>query len=338
MALRTMSPPQEAGPDPVRLLPRLSAAHYTPDRIPPEVLRYAAEPMTLAAGSPGKVGLLELGFEVRGGRTELVRRYQKSPLQIMRPLYVDPLRPQTAFTYLMSVGGGMVQADRYRIDVGCGPDTELHLTTQAATKVYGMERGFATQLVNLDAGPGSYLEYLPDPLIPFRHARLYQRTVVTADPDATVVLGETVAAGRVARGELHAYDALALDLELRRPDGRLLAVDNLRLCPGAGPGGPQGSRGSSGVLGPAVLSGHRYTSSLYVLTGRRPARQVADALHDALSGTGLPHGASTLPDDCGAWLRVLADDSPRLTAALHAAWDAVRRLLTGSPAPDLRKS
>ncbi|QMU69560.1 urease accessory protein UreD [Streptacidiphilus sp. P02-A3a] len=333
-----MSPPQEAGPAPVRLLPRLSAAHYTPDRIPPEVLRYAAEPATLAAGSPGKVGLLELGFEVRGGRTELVRRYQKSPLQIMRPLYVDPLRPQTAFTYLMSVGGGIVQADRYRIDVGCGPGTEVHLTTQAATKVYGMERGFATQLVNLDAGPGAYLEYLPDPLIPFRHARLYQRTVVTADPDATVVLGETVAAGRIARGELHAYDALALDLELRRPDGRLLAVDNQRLCPGAGPGGPLGSRGSGGVLGPAVLSGHRYASSLYVLTGRRPAPEIADALHDALSGTGLLHGASVLPQDCGAWLRVLADDSPRLTAALHAAWDAVRRLLTGSPAPDLRKS
>jgi urease accessory protein len=329
MALRSMAPPQEAGPEPSLVPPRLSAAHYTPGRIPPEVLRYGATPVTLAAGSPGKVGLLELGFELRGGRTELVRRYQKSPLQIMRPLHVDPHRPGMAFTYLMSVGGGIVQADRYRIDVGCGPGAELHLTTQAATKVYGMEQDFATQLVNLDAGPDSYLEYLPDPLIPFRHARLYQRTVVTADPDATVVLGETVAAGRVARGELHAYDALALDLELRRPDGRLLAVDNLRLCPGAAPGG---------VLGPAVLSGHRYTSSLYVLTGRCPAQQVADTLHDALAGTGLLHGASVLPQECGAWLRVLGDDSPRLTSALHTAWDAVRRLLTGSPAPDLRKS
>jgi len=337
MALRSMAPPQEAGPEPSTVPPRLSAAHYTPGRIPPEVLRYGAAPVTLAAGSPGKVGLLELGFELRGGRTELVRRYQKSPLQIMRPLYVDPHRPQMAFTYLMSVGGGMVQADRYRIDVGCGPGTELHLTTQAATKVYGMEQDFATQLVHLDAGPDSYLEYLPDPLIPFRHARLYQRTVVTADPDATVVLGETVAAGRVARGELHAYDALALDLELRRPDGRLLAVDNLRLCPEAAPGGPPGARGG-GVLGPAVLSGHTYTSSLYVLTGRCPAQQVADTLHDALAGSGLLHGASVLPQDCGAWLRVLGDDSPRLTSALHAAWDAVRRLLTGSPAPDLRKS
>jgi urease accessory protein len=44
-----------------------------------------------------------------------------------------------------------------------------------------------------------------------------------------------------------------------------------------------------------------------------------------------------LPDDCGAWVRILGHEEPRVTEAVRAAWDAVRRLLTGHPAPDLRK-
>ncbi|MCX4551468.1 urease accessory protein UreD [Streptomyces sp. NBC_01387] len=331
MALVTQEPETSGGTRPGsatgRQVPRLSAAHHTPRRIPAEVARYASVPDTLPAGSAGRIGLLELGFERLQGRTELVHRYEESPLQIMHPLYVDPLRPKMAFTSMTSVGGGMVQADRYRIDVCCGAETEAHLTTQAATEVHRMEHDYATRLVNLRAGPDAYLEYLPDPLIPFRGARLYQRTVITADPTATVVIGETVTPGRPALGEHHVYDVLGLDLEVRRPDGRLLALDTMRFCPDL-----------HGVNGPGVLSGHACVGSLFVVSGRCAATVVADALHTALDGRGVLHGVSVLPHDCGAWVRILGDDAPAVAAARHAAWDAARRLLTGSPAPDLRHS
>ena len=167
---------------------RLSPAHYVPATIPAAVRDFAGSPDTLAVGHPGKVGLLELGFERIGARTELVRRYQKSPLQIMRPLYVDPSRPDLPVVYLMSTGGGVVQADRLRLDVDCGADTAVHLTTQAATKVHHMDADFATQTVWLRVGPRAYLEYLPDALIPYPGARFYQRTTVTVDTTATVLV------------------------------------------------------------------------------------------------------------------------------------------------------
>ncbi|BAU84394.1 urease accessory protein ureD [Streptomyces laurentii] len=66
--------------------------------------------------------------------------------------------------------------------------------------------------------------------------------------------------------------------------------------------------------------------------------RVEQGLHEALSATGLAFGVSVLPDDCGAWVRILGSDSPAVTRALHTAWDAARRLLIGAPAPDLRKS
>src|SRR6478609_7569165 len=93
---------------------RLTADHYNPVRVPPDVAALASVPDTLAPGSPAKVGILDLAFAVRGGRTELVERYQKTPLQIMRPLWIDPEQPGMSYVYLMATGGGIAQADRYR--------------------------------------------------------------------------------------------------------------------------------------------------------------------------------------------------------------------------------
>ena len=306
---------------------RLDPAHYQPARVPAEVLRHAGRPDTLGVGSPGKVGLLELGFEQLSGRTELVTHYQKSPLQIMRPLYIDPARPDLAVTYLMSTGGGIVQADRLRTDLRFGAGTAAHVTTQAATKVHRMDADYAAQQLLLSADRDSYAEYLPDATIPYAGSRFYQRTLVTVAESATVLLGETIAGGRLARGERNAYQVFASDLEWRRPDGRLLALDTVRLEPGA-----------HGVDGPAVLAGHDLMSSFYAVTPLAPATEVADALHAALDGSGLAFGVSVLPYEAGAWLRVLGDDSPAVTAAVRRAWDAVRRLLLGVPAPALRKS
>lgn len=307
---------------------RLAPAYYTAVRVPPEVAALASAPDTLAPGSPAKVGVLDLAFEVRGGRTELVERYQKSPLQIMRPLWIDAAMPGMSHVYLMATGGGVAQADRYRMDFRCGPGTQVHLTTQAATKVFRMEHDFASQRVHLTAREGSYVEYLPDPLILFKDSRFYQRTEVTVAPGATVVLGDTLTAGRLARGERHDYRVLATDLRIARPDGTLLAVDTVRLTPG-GPGG--------GVAGPGVFAGHDHVASLFVVTDRAPAEEVADALHDALAGSGVLFGVSTLPRECGAWVRFLHDSPVRVAAAHDAVRHVVHRLLTGHPAPDLRK-
>ncbi|MFC5815774.1 urease accessory protein UreD [Nonomuraea harbinensis] len=305
---------------------RLAASHYTITSIPEDVARHAEVPHTLPVGSPGKVGVLDLAFERRGGRSELTGHYQKAPLQIMRPLYYDPDRPDLPYVIVMSTGGGVLQGDRYRIDLACGAGASTHVTTQAATKIYRMEQDYASQLVTITAGPGGYVEYLPDPVIPFTGSRFYQRIRVTADPTATVILGETMLAGRLARGERHAYDACCSDLEVCGPDGELLFADPIRLVPGRAP-----------VTGPAMFGGHGVLSTLYVITSAVDAAELADALHGAMAGSGLTGGASTLPNHAGAWARLLGPESPPVIAALERLWDVARRMITGSPAPDRRK-
>jgi urease accessory protein len=308
---------------------RLAPAHYEPDRVPPEVARHSGVVDTLPTGSPGKIGLLELGFAVSPHGTELVHHYQKSPLQIMRPLYYDPLRPDMPFTYLMSTGGGVMQGDRLRTDLVFGPGTSGYVTTSAYTRVLRMEHDYAVAQTNIEAQDDSYVEYLPDPVIAFADARLYQRTQITVAESATVVAGETLISGRLARDERHRYTALAADLEVRRPGGSVVAVDRVRLVP---------SDGATGGL--AVLGDRDVLSMLYVVTPLAPADELADLLHSELSRSdpGLAAGVSTLPGDVGVWLRIVGDDARSVMHAQATAWQAVRLRLTGRRAPVIRKS
>jgi len=313
--------------------PRLQPEHFEPSRVPAAVARHGTGGGSLAVGSPGKVGVLELTFDVRGPdgrrRTELVHHYQKSPLQIMRPLYFDEARPDIPYTYLMTTGGGVLQGDRLRTDLAFGPGTTAHVTTQAHAKLYRMEHGYATAIVNIDVAADAYVEYLPDPVIPFAGARFYQRSRVTLAPSATLLFGETLYAGRLSRGERNEYDAYATDLEVRRPDGTPLVIDRVRLVPDGGRLG-----------GLAIHDGRDIVSTLYVLTARTAASVLADHLHATLRGYVVDDthvGVSVLPGDAGAWVRMVGDDTVTMTDLFRHAWGAARALLTGSPAPKIRK-
>ena len=310
-------------------VPRRDAAWYTPADLPEEVTGFDdAMDGGLPVGAAGKVGLLELTLAPSGGATRVVRQYQRAPLHLYRPIHLDAGRPDMAFVFVQQSGDGLVQGDRYRIDIDCAAGSAAHITTQAATNVFGARRNFATQMVNLRADAGSVVEYLPDPLVPFRGARLFQRTCVTADRSSTVILGETLLPGRVAHGERHVYDVICGETEVRRPDGTLLFADVLRLNPAGGD-----DLQSLGLLG-----GHDVVATLYVVTAKMAPSAIVSVLRDVLGESrGVLAGASELPNHCGAVARVLGPTSKVVKGAMRAAWNAARVALLGVPAPDLRK-
>ena len=129
------------------------------------------------------------------------------------------------------------------------------------------------------------------------------------------------------RGECHDYDVFASDLEIRRPAGDPIAVDTVRLVPKHAP-----------VTGPAVFGANTLMGTLCAVSPLRPAAAIADELHAALASAGVRYGVSVLPQEAGAWVRVLGTDPPALSAAMRSAWDAVRRFLIGVPAPVMRKA
>jgi urease accessory protein len=304
------------------------SACCTPARLPDE-LAALDRPVEggLPVGAPGKVGVLQLSLARHGGTTRIERQYQRAPLHVYRPIHLDENLPEMAFVFVQQFGDGFVDGDRCRIAIDCGPGTAVHVTTQAATNLYRAERNFATQLVELRVGRGAVLEYLPDPVVPFCGSRFFQRTSLTADSDATAIVGEVLLPGRVARGELHAYDLYRTETEARRPDGTLLFADLLRLSPAQG----EGLR-SLGLLGDSDV-----VATLYVVTERQPAGALVELLRASLADDAVLAGVSELPNSCGVSVRLLGPTSKAVRAALTSAWQAARLAVLGSPAPDLRK-
>src|SRR5262249_30815133 len=138
---------------------------------------------------------------------------------------------------------------------------------------------------------------------------------------------EVLLPGRVARGEIHAYDLYRADTEACRPDGALLFVDLLRLRPAEG-NGPR----SLGLLG-----GSDVVATLHVVTQRAPAPELVELLRRALAGPDVLAGVSELPNGCGVSARIVGPTSKTVRAALTDGWNAARLVLLGAPVPDRRK-
>jgi urease accessory protein len=54
----------------------------------------------------------------------------------------------------------------YRIEITLSNKALAHITTQGATRVYKMQNNFGTQMINIAQEEGTYLEYIPDQIIP----------------------------------------------------------------------------------------------------------------------------------------------------------------------------
>src|ERR671923_2491795 len=182
--------------------------YYIPKDIPPEVLAYGSDLDQLGVGKAGKLGALVLKFEKDkdSGKTSVKEQYSRVPLYAQRALYLEEALPSMAYMCIISPSGGILQGDRYRIDITLKNHAFAHITTQGATRIYRMEKNYATQIVNIDVGEGCYFEYIPDQVIPYRDSRFYQEANLRVHDNGTLLYSETITPGRVASGEHFDYD------------------------------------------------------------------------------------------------------------------------------------
>ena len=155
----------------------------------------------------GHNGVLELELEANSdGKTIISKQYSHDPLLLQRALYPEISLPNMAYLYVMSSSGGILQGDRHRIEVSLNDNSLTHLTTQGATRVYGMNSDYASQMVNITLGKNSYLEYIPDQIIPYKNSRFYQKVNLKIHDNSNLVYSEILTPGRVAMGESFDYD------------------------------------------------------------------------------------------------------------------------------------
>jgi urease accessory protein len=165
------------------------------------------------------------------------------------------------------------------------------------------------------------LEWWPDPLIPYAGTSVQQEIEIVADERATVLVADCWLAGRVARGEVHHYDRLALTASARRLDGALIFRDSLRIEPTVQP---------PSVLG--LIADARAVGS-YFLLGPGVAPCLEGPLAEML-GRMLPGRAacSRLPNGAGLFARALAATSDDLRRVQREMLGLARHHLFGRSA------
>lgn len=271
-------------------------------------------------------GCLKLEFATRDGITVIVDRFQRAPLQVQKVLYPHLALPGMAWVYLLSLAGGVVQGDRLRTEIVARDGAQVHLTTPASTKIYRSPTASSSHLLRIRAGAGTYVEYLPGPVIPFRGARFLEEVKLVVHPEATLVFGGILSPGRVAMGESHAYDLYSSRITAAREDDTLEFLDVTHLTPATITPKRPGLLGKFDVLG-----------ALHVLTGAVSARTLGHRLHDLLHDqAGILAGASELPSGRGVTVRILGLRVESVSAAFQAAVAATRTAILGTP--DSRES
>ena len=308
-----------------------STSHYIPSDIPPEFSVYQAEPGQLGVGKAGKIGalLLRLEGDPTIKKTVIREQYCKVPLFIQRAMYLEETLPAMAYVYIISPSGGILQGDRYRIDITLSNNAFAHVTTQSATRIYKMERNFATQMVNVVVEEGSYFEYIPDQIIPFRNSRFYQAVELNVHDNATMIYSEMLVPGRVASGESFEYDICYIKTIARNQVGKLRFMDVIKLEPKKEDLRVEGILGKFDVVGTVYI----ITREFYIKDLQQEINAKIAGLEGALSG-----GASILPAKQGIIVRILGKTAGDVRNMIFEAVRISRNQIIGAPFSGIRKA
>jgi urease accessory protein len=268
---------------------------------------------------------LNLNFEYDAARGTAVLQAssQEPPLRVVRAFIVED---GSALVHVHNVSGGLLGGDQLTMSLEIGESAHVQVTTTGATRIYRSRADAdpATQRIDVRVAQNAFLEYLPDPLIPFAGSRFAQRTTIHLDAGAGLFWWEVLAPGREARGELFAYDAVEMKTDIFAL-GSPIAIERVRIEPGLCP-----------IASPVRLGKYRYWATFYICrVGLAPGEWLAleqhlrDVARELSPAADELWGISTLPA-YGIVCRCLAVCGRDALAGLHKLWRAAKLVLYGT--------
>ncbi|WP_425053589.1 urease accessory protein UreD [Psychromarinibacter sp. S121] len=234
-------------------------------------------------------GRAAVSFAMDRGRVRLKDLHQSGSAKAMLPR-VHSETPEVVF---LNTAGGLTGGDdmRFSLDVGAG--CRVTATTQTAERAYAASAGHASLDVDIRAGAGASVDWLPQETILFQRSALHRRTRIALEGDATCLTVETLVLGRAAMGET----LTTLDVTDRREvtrDGAPVLLEPLRLTDAALAAGP----------GHAVLGGARALATVALVA--KGAEDALSRVRAVLDADGVEAAASGWDGKCV--VRALAQD------------------------------
>ena len=256
---------------------------------------------------------MELQNDSEKHKTVITRKKTQVPLYVQKALHYDMDYPSMAHLFILSPSGGILQGDRYRMDVELKNNAITHLTTQGATRIYKMNSNYATHLVTINLKNNSYLEFIPEQIIPYNNSRFYQKTQLNIDDSSTVVYSETIVPGRIAMGEMFDFDVCYLKTE-----GTLNKKINFR---------------DSSLMLPktqkiqslAIFDDKTILTSVYLMT-KKPINKINKLVNEMFSNMqDISGGSSVLPNNSGLSIRILGNSSEDQKTTIYEILKIIRK-------------
>jgi urease accessory protein len=291
-----------------------------------ELRAFQDEPAQMRAAAPGKIGELRLGFALRDGRSVLHDLYRVAPLLVQQALYWDEAMPELPICAIISVGGGILQGDRYKIDITVEEGASAQVNTQSANRIHQMDANYASQHQTVRLANGAYLEYLPDFTIPYRGSRFINQTDIEIAEDATLLYGEMMMAGRKHHHEDERFglDLLSMAVSVRRPGGRRIFAEKLLI-----------EKDDTTIEHGAVMKGYDAFASIMCLTPPAIAARIKARFETNFppGGGRAISGVSSLPNAAGLMLRAVGVESYDVRREVRRFWQIVREEAKGRSLP-----
>ena len=291
-----------------------------------ELRSFQTQPAQMRAAAPGKVGELRLGFSVRRGRSVLHDLYRVAPLLVQRELFWDEAMPELPICAIISIGGGILQGDRYKIDIYLEEGACAHVNTQSANRIHQMDANYASQHQTVTLASGCYLEYLPDFTIPYKGSRFINQTDIVIAEDATLLYGEMMMTGRKHHNadERFGLDLLSMSVSVRRPGGRRIFTEKVLI-----------EKDDPTIDFGAVMGGFDAFASIMCITPPEIAARIKERFETnfPLESPRAISGVSRLPNAAGVVLRAAGIESYDVRKEVRRFWQIVREEARGRTLP-----
>lgn len=295
-----------------------------------EILQHNEEIKQLGVGKAGKNGKLKivLNIEPISGRTRIKEKESTFPLNVQKEMYYDQFQPKMTHVYIMSSSGGILQGDKYMIDIILEKNTLAHITTQGATRVYGMNVSNAIQVINVSLDDGAYLEFIPDQIIPYKNSRFYQEINFKVHDNATMIYSEIISPGRIGMGEIFDYEICYLRSIGKNHKDELRFTDYTKIEPK-----------KMNLQDFGILKQKQIMATMYILAKRDDVEKVIQTLEKEVKNSlEIELGWSTMTKENGILLRIIGNTTRDVIGLVYGITKIVRKIILNSDFHEIRKT
>jgi len=176
------------------------------------------------------INKLHITAAIKNERTILKDCFFTQPFRVAN-ISEDRKDPRL-YLMVMSSSPGLLNEDKYAIDINVETGAELMLQSQAYQRVFKM-KGSARIQQQINVGNNASLYYVPHPVVPHNGSTLLAESEFFMKEGSRLVFADILTCGRKHSGELFQYASFTNRIALHFED-RLIYKDNIVLEPASG--------------------------------------------------------------------------------------------------------